>query len=81
MNGSISHTPQPQYTPQPTGLTGYNTYMSEEQQSNMMARQRAQLAAQQSAAQEQARSVAAQAAMGSPSKTQVSGGNPLAAGL
>jgi hypothetical protein len=80
MNGSIPHTPQPQYTPQSTGLTGYNTYMSEEQQSNMMARQRAQLAAQQSAAQEQARS-AAQAAMGSPSKTQVSGGNPLAAGL
>jgi hypothetical protein len=40
MNGSIPHTPQPQYTPQSTGLTGYNTYMSEEQRSNQLRKNR-----------------------------------------
>ncbi len=87
INGSTSQqTPQQapqqssqqQYVPQTS--SGYSTFMTMEQQSSLMDRQRAQLAAQQQAAQQQARS-AAQSAMGSPSKTQVNGSNPVAAGL
>jgi hypothetical protein len=86
MNGSASQTPQP-FGHQSSGLTNYSTFMTAEQQESMVGRQRAQLAAQQAQlaaqqanAQQQARN-AAQAAMGSPSKTQVNGGNPVAAGL
>jgi hypothetical protein len=85
MNGSASQSPQP-FAHQSTGLTNYSTFMTAEQQESMVGRQRAQLAAQQAqlaaqqASQQQARS-AAQAAMGSPSTTQVNGGNPVVAGL
>ncbi|KAN0101857.1 hypothetical protein V8E51_012367 [Hyaloscypha variabilis] len=85
MNGSASQSPQP-FAHQSTGLTNYSTFMTAEQQESMVGRQRAQLAAQQAqlaaqqASQQQARS-AAQAAIGSPSTTQVNGSNPVAAGL
>lgn len=74
-NGHPSQSPQP-HVPQQS-LTNYSTFMSAEQQSNMMERQRAQLAQQQAGTQQQARQMA-QAAMGSPSKIN---GNPVPAGL
>jgi hypothetical protein len=74
-NGHSSHSPQP-HVPQQS-LTNYSTFMSAEQQSSMMERQRAQLA-QQQGTQQQARQMA-QAAMGSPTK-QING-NPVPAGL
>ncbi|KAH6677391.1 hypothetical protein B0J14DRAFT_535867 [Halenospora varia] len=81
MNGATPQPTQPQYNPhQPTQMTNYSTFMTQEQQSSMMERQRAQLAAQQAAAQQQARSQA-QAGLGSPSKNQVNGTNAVAAGL
>ncbi|RDL31869.1 Uncharacterized protein BP5553_09271 [Venustampulla echinocandica] len=81
INGSAQPTNQAQYTPLPaTSLTNYSTFMTQEQQSSMMERQRAQLAAQQQSAQQQARN-AAQAALGSPSKTPVNGNSAVAAGL
>jgi hypothetical protein len=79
MNGGNSQSPQPQYT-QTTGLTNYSTFMTQEQQSSMMERQRAQLA-QQQGTQQQARNAAQAGAMGSPSKTQVNGASAVAAGL
>jgi hypothetical protein len=82
-NGSSSQSPQPQQTqhqqPQPLGPTNYSTFMTTEQQSSMMERQRAQLAQQQAGTQQQARQMA-QAAMGSPSKTQING-SPVPVGL
>ena len=79
LNGGNSQSPQPQYT-QTTGLTNYSTFMTQEQQSSMMERQRAQLA-QQQGTQQQARNAAQAGAMGSPSKTQVNGASAVAAGL
>lgn len=76
-NGHSSQSPQP-HVAQPS-LTNYSTFMTTEQQSSMMERQRAQLAQQQAGTQQQARQMA-QAAMGSPSKTQVNA-NPVPAGL
>jgi len=80
MNGGTSQSPQPQYAQQPTGLTNYSTFMTAEQQSSMMERQRAQLA-QQQGTQQQARNAAQASAMGSPSKPQVNGSSAVAAGL
>lgn len=82
-NGGSSQSPQPQHTPhqppQPLGPTNYSTFLTTEQQSSMMERQRAQLAQQQAGAQQQARQMA-QAAMGSPPKTHVNG-SPVPVGL
>ncbi|KAF4635130.1 hypothetical protein G7Y89_g2967 [Cudoniella acicularis] len=82
MNGATTQAAsQPQFNPhQPTQMTNYSTFMTQEQQSSMMERQRAQLAAQQATAQQQARN-AAQAALGSPSKAPINGSNAVAAGL
>ncbi|TAQ87636.1 hypothetical protein B7494_g4064 [Chlorociboria aeruginascens] len=54
------------------GPTNYNTFMTTEQQSSMMERQRAQLA-QQQGTQHQARNAAQAGAMGTPSKPQING--------
>jgi hypothetical protein len=78
MNGSVSHTPQPQFAPQAT--TNYSTFMTQAEQANLIDRQRAQMAQQQATAQQQARN-AIQASMGTPSRTgPVNGTNPVAAG-
>ena len=74
-SGHSSNVPQPQAPQQ--SLTSYSTFMSAEQQSSMMERQRAQLA-QQQGTQHQARQMA-QAAMGSSPK-QING-SPVPAGL
>ncbi|KAL2072140.1 hypothetical protein VTL71DRAFT_11483 [Oculimacula yallundae] len=80
MNGS---TPRPasqqQYIPQTQTPTGYVSHHSNAAQLEIMAQQRANLDAQQET-QQRAR-IAAQSAMGSPSKGQVNGSNPVAAGL
>ena len=79
VNGGSSQSPQPQHAVQQAlGPTNYSTFMTTEQQSHMMERQRAHLAAQQET-QQQARQLA-QAAMGSPPKAQVNG-SAVAAGL
>jgi len=53
--------------------------MTPEQQSSMMERQRAQLAAQQQGTQHQARNAAQAGALGSP-QPQISAGSAVAAG-
>ena len=78
-NGSSSQPGQLPYAHQTSGLTNYSTFMTQEQQSNMIERQRSAMAQQQASAQQQARSNA-QPSMGSPSKGQANGANPLAAG-
>ncbi|KAH9214979.1 hypothetical protein DL95DRAFT_435748 [Leptodontidium sp. 2 PMI_412] len=78
MNGSTPRpAPQHQYIPQTP--TGYVSHHSNAAQLEIMAQQRANLDAQQET-QQRAR-IAAQSAMGSPPKSQVNGGNPVAAGL
>jgi len=57
----------------------YSTFMTTQEQSNILERQRAQLAQQQGFQQQQARN-AAQAGLGSPSKTSVNGNYSVAAG-
>ena len=81
MNGGSAPSHQPQHPPQQPqlGPTNYSTFMTTEQQSSMMERQRAQLAQQQSL-QHMARNTAQAGAMGSPSKSQVNG-NAVTAGL
>lgn len=78
LNGGPPQATQPQYAHQSTGLTNYSTFMTQQEQSNLMQRQRDHLAQQQAAAQQQARN-AVQAAMSSP-KGQVNGTNPVVAG-
>ena len=88
MNGGSAQSPQPQqslpqqqYHQPPLGPTNYSTFMTTEQQSSMMERQRAQLA-QQQGTQHQARSAAQASAstMGSPTKTQINGSSAVVAG-
>lgn len=80
MNGGTTPSNQSQNTQQQQlGPTNYSTFMTTEQQSSMMERQRAQLA-QQQGAQQQARNAAQAGVMGSPSKAQVNG-SAVAAGL
>lgn len=76
MNGSTSQATPSQYTPSSSNITNYSTFMTQEQQSSMMERQRAHLAAQQAQQQQNARN----AAMGNASATQVNGNNAVAAG-
>ncbi|KAM3086414.1 hypothetical protein ACMFMG_000549 [Clarireedia jacksonii] len=83
-NGS-SQSPQPQPSSataqphhQPLGPTNYSTFMTAEQQSSMMERQRAQLA-QQQGTQHQARNAAQASAMGSP-QPQITSNSAVAAG-
>lgn len=78
MNGAASQATPSQYTPNSNNLTsGYSTFMTQEQQSNMMERQRSLLAAQQQQTQQNARN----AAMGNASGGQVNGNSAVAAGL
>ena len=82
MNGGstpLHHQPQHAPQQQQLGPTNYSTFMTTEQQSSMMERQRAQLA-QQQGLQQMARNAAQAGAMGSPSNSQVNG-NALSAGL
>lgn len=77
MNGtSTQAAPQQQYVSQAPSSSSYSTFMTTEQQSSLMDRQRAQLAQQQAHAQQQARLAAQASAMGSPPKV-----NGVAAGL
>lgn len=83
-NGSTPSANQAQYSQSRSQPTGYSTFMTQEQQTLLLDRQRAQLATQQQA---RAAAQAAQSALqnGSPSTPtptpQVNGGNALAAGL
>ena len=81
MNGTPSQTPQPAFPRQSSasGAMNYSTFMTTQEQSNILERQRAQLAQQQGFQQQQARN-AAQAGLGSPSKTSVNGNYSVAAG-
>ena len=81
MNGGSNPSHQPQTAPQQQlGPTNYNTFMTTEQQSSMMERQRAQLAQQQGLQQQMARNAAQAGTMGSPSKSPING-NAVTAGL
>lgn len=81
-NGNTPSAGQNQYNQSRPQSTGYSTFMTQEQQTLMLERQRAQLATQQQA---RAAAQAAQTALqnGSPSTPapQVNGGNAVAAGL
>ncbi|KAG0647268.1 hypothetical protein D0Z07_7244 [Hyphodiscus hymeniophilus] len=80
LNGGSTPSHQQQSVPQPPlGPTNYQTFMTTEQQSSMMERQRAQLAQQQGLQQQIARNAAQAGTLGSPSKSQVNG-NALTAG-
>ncbi|PQE28084.1 hypothetical protein CJF32_00005852 [Rutstroemia sp. NJR-2017a WRK4] len=82
LTNGASQSPQPQpglATPQALGPTNYSTFMTAEQQSSMMERQRAQLA-QQQGTQHQARNAAQAGAMGSP-QPQINTNSAVAAGL
>lgn len=81
MNGTPSQTPQPAYPRQSsgTGAMNYSTFMTTQEQSNILERQRAQLAQQQGFQQQQARSTS-QAGLGSPSKAPVNGNYSVTAG-
>jgi hypothetical protein len=79
MNGGSTPSHQSQNPPRPLGPTNYSTFMTAEQQSSMMERQKAQLA-QQQGLQQIARDTAQAGTMGSPSKSQVNG-NAVTAGL
>ncbi|CAG8950937.1 hypothetical protein HYFRA_00003155 [Hymenoscyphus fraxineus] len=81
MTGGSPQVTQPPQS-QPSQSTGYHTYLTQQEQATMMEQQRAKLAAQtqqQNAVQQQAR--AAQAALGTPSQSQVNGTNAVIAGL
>jgi len=66
--------PQPSQPQQALGATSYSTYLSHEQQHNIMERQRAALAAHQSGAQQQAR----QAVSPSQEQAQLNGSTVIA---
>ena len=81
MNGGSAPLNQQQNaSQQQLGPTNYNTFMTTEQQSSMMERQRAQLAQHQGLQQQIARNAAQAGTMGSPSKSQVNG-SAVTAGL
>lgn len=83
MNGttSQSQTPQQAYPRQSsgTGAMNYSTFMTTQEQSNILERQRAQLAQQQGFQQQQARS-SGQTGLGSPSKAPMNGNYSVTAG-
>lgn len=81
-NGNVASSAQVQgSTPQSGGLgaTGYHTVMTDEQQSTIVERQRAQLA-QQQGSQQHARNTAQAGAMGVSPRPQVNGGSVITAG-
>ena len=80
MNGTPTQTPQPAYAQQSggPGSMNYSTFMTTQEQSNILERQRAQLAQQQGFQQQQARSAAQ--GLASPSKTAINGNYSVAAG-